>query len=182
MSRAVLALGANLGDRVAALRGALDGLAERTNVVAVSAIFQTEPVGGPDQPDFYNAVVIVDTELSSSALLDLAHQLENAAGRVRLVRWGPRTLDVDIIAIDDERSNDSTLTLPHPRAHQRAFVLLPWLDADPDAVLPGHGPVADIVAAMNEGVDGEADASGVRRLATPGLQPPQEPQMRPVHR
>lgn len=165
MSRAVLALGANLGDRAAALQEALDALAAQVRIVAVSAIFQTEPVGGPAQPDFYNAVAIADTDLSASALLDLAHRIEAAAGRVRTIRWGPRTLDVDIIAVDDERSDDPALTLPHPRAHQRAFVLLPWLDADPAAVLPGHGAVAALVAGLADGAAG----SGVRRLDTPRL-------------
>jgi 2-amino-4-hydroxy-6-hydroxymethyldihydropteridine diphosphokinase len=164
VNRAVLALGANLGDRAAALQGALDALAEQTQVVSVSAIYQTEPVGGPAQPEFYNAVVVVDTDLSAGALLDLAHRIENAAGRVRTVRWGPRTLDVDIIAVDEERSDDPTLTLPHPRAHERAFVLLPWLDADRDATLPGHGAVADLVAAL--------DADGVHRLDAPRLRLP----------
>lgn len=168
MNRAVLALGANLGDRAAALQGALDALAEQTQIVAVSAIYQTEPVGGPNQPEFYNAVVVVDSDLTASALLDMAHRIEDAAGRVRTVRWGPRTLDVDIIAVDDERSDDPTLTLPHPRAHERAFVLLPWLDADRDATLPGHGAVADLVAAL--------DVDGVRRLDAPRLRRPTERQ------
>jgi 2-amino-4-hydroxy-6-hydroxymethyldihydropteridine diphosphokinase len=171
VSRAVLALGANLGDRAAALQGALEGLAERVRIVAVSAIFATEPVGGPEQPEFYNAVVVVDTDLSAGALLDLAHRLEDAAGRRRTVRWGPRTLDVDIVTVDGERSDDPALTLPHPRAHERAFVLLPWLDADPHAVLPGHGPVIDISAALHAGAGG-ARPSGVRRLDSPRLRAP----------
>lgn len=171
MSRAVLALGANLGDRAAALQSALDALAEEVDVVAVSAIFQTAPVGGPAQPDFYNAVAIADTDLRATALLDLAHRIEAAAGRVRTVRWGPRTLDVDIIAVDDEQSDDPALTLPHPRAHQRAFVLLPWLDADPGAVLPGHGSVAELLAALPD----DSQESGVRRLDTPRLRVPEVP-------
>ena len=171
MSRAVLALGANLGDRAGALQEALNALAEAAHVVAVSAIFQTEPIGGPTQPDFYNAVAIVDTDLPATALLNLAHRIEAAAGRVRTVRWGPRTLDVDIIAVDDERSDDPVLTLPHPRAHQRAFVLLPWLDADPAAVLPGHGAVAELVAALADGSKGR----GVRRLDAPSLRVPGTP-------
>ena len=171
MSRAVLALGANLGDRAAALQSALDALAEEVDIVAVSAIFRTAPVGGPAQPDFYNAVAIADTDLRASALLDLAHRIEAAAGRVRTVRWGPRTLDVDIIAVDDEQSDDPALTLPHPRAHQRAFVLLPWLDADPGAVLPGHGSVAELLA----GLPDDSQKSGVRRLDTPRLRVPEAP-------
>lgn len=164
MSRAVLALGANLGDRAAALQGAVDALAPEAKVVGVSAIFETAPVGGPEQPDYYNAVAIVETGLSPSALLDLAHTIEADAGRVRLERWGPRTLDVDIIAFDDVVSNDPVLTLPHPRARERAFVLMPWLDAAPDAVLVGYGAVADLVATL--------DTGGVRRLDAPRLRVP----------
>ena len=159
--RAVLALGANLGDRAAALQGAVDALARETTVVAVSAIFETAPVGGPSQPDFYNAVVIVETALSAVELLDLAHRLESAAGRVRVEHWGPRTLDVDVLAYEALRSDDPQLTLPHPRAHERAFVLLPWLDADPDAYIEGIGKVADLVATV--------DTTGVRRLDAPTL-------------
>ena len=129
--------------------------------MAVSAIFETAPVGGPPQPDFYNAVVIVETALSAVELLELAHRLESAAGRVRVEHWGPRTLDVDVLAYDALRSDDPQLTLPHPRAHERAFVLLPWLDVDPDAYVEGVGKVADLMATI--------DASGVRRLAAPTL-------------
>jgi len=159
--QAVLGLGANLGDRAATLQSAVDALAGETNVVAVSAIFETVPVGGPPQPDFYNAVVIVETALSADELLELAHRIEAAAGRVRLEHWGPRTLDVDVLAYDATRSDDPLLTLPHPRAHERAFVLLPWLDADPDGHIEGVGKVADLVPAV--------DATGVRRLAAPTL-------------
>jgi 2-amino-4-hydroxy-6-hydroxymethyldihydropteridine diphosphokinase len=159
-----VALGANLGDRAAALQAALDALARFTKVLAVSAIFETDPVGGPEQPDNYNAVVVVETELSPSGLLDLAHDIEAGARRERLVRWGPRTLDVDIVAFDEIVDDDPRLTLPHPRAHERAFVLLPWADADPNAALPGHGPVSALIRTV--------DASGVRRLAEPALKVP----------
>jgi len=165
MSRAVLALGANLGDRAAALQGAVDALAPEAKVVGVSAIFETAPVGGPEQPDYYNAVAIVETALSPSALLDLAHTIEADAGRVRLERWGPRTLDVDIIAFDDVMSDDPVLTLPHPRAHERAFVLLPWSDVDPDAVVPGRGRVAELLDTV--------EVAGVRRLDAPTLRLPE---------
>jgi 2-amino-4-hydroxy-6-hydroxymethyldihydropteridine diphosphokinase len=110
-------------------------------------------------------VVVVDTELSPSALLATAHALEAAAGRVRLERWGPRTLDVDVVAFGDAVSDDPVLTLPHPRAHERAFVLLPWLDADPDAAVPGYGPVAALLDTV--------DATGVRRLDNPALRMPE---------
>jgi 2-amino-4-hydroxy-6-hydroxymethyldihydropteridine diphosphokinase len=159
--KAVLGLGANLGDRAATLQAAVDAIAAETTVVAVSAIFETTPVGGPPQPDFYNAVVVVETALSAAEVLDLAHRLESAAGRVRVEHWGPRTLDVDVLAYDALRSDDPQLTLPHPRAHERAFVLLPWLDADSDAHIEGVGKVADLLPTV--------DASGVRRLATPTL-------------
>jgi 2-amino-4-hydroxy-6-hydroxymethyldihydropteridine diphosphokinase len=160
--RAVFGLGSNLGDRAATLQAAVDGLAAETRVVAVSAIFETTPMGGPPQPDYYNAVVAVDTDRSPEELLELAHRLESAAARVRLERWGPRTLDVDVLAYEGVRSDDPELTLPHPRAHERAFVLLPWLDADADARIEGVGAVAELVRTV--------DTSGVRRLSEPSLQ------------
>lgn len=147
MSRAVLSLGANLGDRAASLEAALAALSARVTVVAVSPYYATSPVGVTDQPEFLNVVALVDTSLSPVDLLALCQSLEGAAGRVRGERWGPRTLDVDVIAYDDVVSSDPSLTLPHPRAHERAFVLVPWLAVDPEAVLPGHGRVADLVAA-----------------------------------
>jgi 2-amino-4-hydroxy-6-hydroxymethyldihydropteridine diphosphokinase len=164
VTRAVVALGANLGDRGAALGRAIEALAGRTQLVAVSGLFETEPVGGPvGQPEFYNAVVVLNTELDAPALLAVAHELEADAGRVRDERWGPRTLDVDIIAFGDAISDDPILTLPHPRARMRAFVLLPWLDADPAAVLPGVGPVAELAAGL--------ESDGVRRIGEfPGTQ------------
>lgn len=162
--RAVLALGANLGDRAAALQAALDGLRRSTRVVAVSGIFETAPVGGPPQPEFYNAVVLVDTTLGARELLALAQSLEVAAGRVRLEHWGPRTLDVDVLAYGDQRSADPELTLPHPRAHERAFVVLPWLEIEPDGAIVGHGTLAELAAKLG--------TTGVRRLETPVLSLP----------
>jgi 2-amino-4-hydroxy-6-hydroxymethyldihydropteridine diphosphokinase len=159
--RAVLGLGSNLGDRAATLQAAVEGIAAEIRVVGVSAIFETTPMGGPPQPDYYNAVVVVDTDRGAAELLELAHRLESAAARVRLERWGPRTLDVDVLAYEGVRSDDPELTLPHPRAHERAFVLLPWLDADVDAQIEGSGPVADLVRTV--------DTSGVRRLTEPSL-------------
>ncbi len=166
MTRAVVALGANLGDRGDTVRRAVAALAARTRLVAASAMFETEPVGGPaGQPAFYNAVVVVETDLEPAGVLALAHELEAGAGRVRAEHWGPRTLDVDVIAFGDRISDDPELTLPHPRAHERAFVLLPWSDADPDAELPGRGRVVDLI--MN------IERHGVRRVGTltdvPGL-------------
>ena len=164
VTRAVVALGANLGDTAAALQHAVDALAASGRVAAVSAVFRTAPVGGPEQPDYLNAVVLLDTELTAAELLDAAHRIEAAAGRVRLERWGARTLDVDIVAFGDERSDDPQLTLPHPRAHERAFVLAPWLDSDPAAVLPGRGQVAELLGTVGD--------AGVQRLSEPRLRPP----------
>jgi dihydroneopterin aldolase/2-amino-4-hydroxy-6-hydroxymethyldihydropteridine diphosphokinase len=137
----VLALGANLGDPLRTLTSAVDALAaaEGLTVVAVSPLARTEPVGGPDQPAYLNAVVLARTTLTPQSVLALAHAVEAAAGRERSVRWGPRTLDVDLVQYgqppDTAASDDPELTLPHPRAHERAFVLRPWAQADPGAVL-----------------------------------------------
>jgi 2-amino-4-hydroxy-6-hydroxymethyldihydropteridine diphosphokinase len=125
------------------LQGALDALAERVDVIAISGIYETSPVGGPEQDDFLNAVIIVETTLAPHELLALCQQVEADRNRVREVRWGPRTLDVDIIAMDDTVLGDPALTLPHPRAHERAFVCVPWLDVDADAALP-QGRIADL--------------------------------------
>ena len=134
----VLALGSNLGDRREILQEAVDAIARiaGVRVDAVSPVYETAPVGGPPQPDYLNAVVLAQTTLPTLDLLDRLHEVEAAFDRVRLVRWGPRTLDIDIITVAGERSDDPELTLPHPRAHERAFVLAPWHDVDPDAVLP----------------------------------------------
>jgi len=157
----VLALGSNLGDRLANLQAGLAMLCGRGLACrAVSAVFQTAPVGGPDQDDFLNAVLLADSELPAREILRRCQQAEAAAGRVRTVRWGPRTLDVDIITCGTEVSSDPELTLPHPRAHERAFVLAPWLDVAPDAWLVGHGRVADLLAAA--GSDGVTRMPGLR--------------------
>ena len=155
----VLALGSNLGDRLANLRLGVERLdGAGMTVTAVSGVFETTPVGGPDQDNYLNAVLLAESALSAHQVLSRCAAAEAAAGRVRTVHWGPRTLDVDIITCDDETIAEPDLTLPHPRAHERAFVLAPWLDADPDAVLPGHGPVSELLAGLG--------AAGVRRSAT----------------
>ncbi len=138
---AVLALGSNLGDRAATLRSAVAEIRafEGLRVRAVSPVVETEPVGGPVQPDFLNAVVLVTTSLSPLALLAACQRVEGDHGRVREARWGPRTLDVDVIAYDDLVAESAVLVIPHPRAHERAFVLLPWALADPQACLPTAG-------------------------------------------
>jgi 2-amino-4-hydroxy-6-hydroxymethyldihydropteridine diphosphokinase len=152
MSRAVLSLGSNLGDRRAHLQTAVASL--RRAVRAVSAIYRTPPWGGVAQDDFYNIIVLAeDDTVDARGWLDHCQALEQAAGRERLVRWGPRTLDADVIAVDLHGhpvvSDDPELTLPHPRAAERAFVLLPWAEVDPTAELPGAGPIADLL----DGID-----------------------------
>jgi 2-amino-4-hydroxy-6-hydroxymethyldihydropteridine diphosphokinase len=152
VSRAVLSLGANLGDRAAVLRVALSSL-EDDGLVARSVLYETPPWGPVEQPPYLNAVAIVDGPRDAAGWLARAHELEQAAGRTREVRWGPRTLDVDVITVtgDDGApvvSDDPELTLPHPRAHERAFVLVPWATLDPAAEVPGRGRVADLLAAL----------------------------------
>jgi 2-amino-4-hydroxy-6-hydroxymethyldihydropteridine diphosphokinase len=146
--RAVIAMGSNLGDRLEYLQGGLDALFDAPGLtfVAVSPVFETRPVGGPDQPAYLNAVLIAETALPARTVLDRCHSVEAAFGRTRAQVWGPRTLDLDLIIYGDEVSDDPELTLPHPRAHERAFVLAPWRAADPQARLPGWGRVADLLA------------------------------------
>ncbi len=149
----VLSLGSNLGDRMANLQLGIDVLAAGELVcLSVSGVFETDPVGGPEQDDYLNVVLLAASSLPARDILGLCAAAEMAAGRERTLRWGPRTLDVDIIGYGDVVSSDPELTLPHPRAHERAFVLVPWLEVDPGAVLPGWGKVADLVAAV--GTDG----------------------------
>lgn len=148
---AVIALGSNLGDSASILDDAVEAFhtAPSMRVIAVSPRAKTAPIGGPEQPDFLNQVLIVKTTLSPHSLLAFAHELEQAAARVRDVRWGPRTLDVDLIDIDNVTSQHPVLTLPHPRAHERAFVLTPWSWADPTATLNGI-PVAELAARADD--------------------------------
>jgi 2-amino-4-hydroxy-6-hydroxymethyldihydropteridine diphosphokinase len=153
MSAAVLGLGSNLGDREGHLRSAVHALSRVLR--AVSGVYQTPPWGDLDQPEYLNAVAIVaDPSAAPRYWLDLARELEERAGRVRDPerRFGPRTLDVDVIAVRDEAgqpvvSDEPDLILPHPRAHLRAFVLRPWIDIEPYAALPGHGWVNDLLRA-----------------------------------
>ncbi|MFF4443587.1 2-amino-4-hydroxy-6-hydroxymethyldihydropteridine diphosphokinase [Streptomyces sp. NPDC001502] len=147
---AVIALGSNLGNRLETLQGAIDALGDTPGmrVKAVSPVYETEPwgVAPGSQPSYLNAVVAVKTTLPPSSLLERAHAVEEAFDRVREERWCPRTIDVDIVAYADRVSDDPVLTLPHPRAHQRAFVLAPWHDIDPEAQIPGRGPVTALLA------------------------------------
>ena len=162
MSRAVLSVGSNIGDSFAHLQGVVDGL--RDWIVAVSPVYATAPWGGVDQQDFLNATLIVDDPgADCREWLRRGQQLEAAADRVREQRWGPRTLDVDVVTCDGIRSSDPELTLPHPRAHERAFVLVPWLDVEPDATLDVDGTpvrVDELLARLDA-----AEKSGVRRTA-----------------
>ncbi len=136
MSRAYLALGSNLGDRALHLQSAVDRLdaADGVDVVEVSRVYETEPIGGPSQDPYLNAVLAIETELDPYALLALAQQIERDAQRVRAERWGPRTLDIDVLLYDDVRLDDPDLTLPHPRIWERGFVLAPLRDVAPALV------------------------------------------------
>jgi 2-amino-4-hydroxy-6-hydroxymethyldihydropteridine diphosphokinase len=165
--RIVLSLGSNLGDRLEQLQGAVDALADtpELTVVGVSPVYETDPVGGPDQPDYLNAVLVADGPQSPRTLLERALAIENAFDRVRDVRWGPRTLDVDVIAVGDLVVDEPDLQVPHPRAAERAFVLVPWLDVDAAAELAGGGPVAALLEHL--------DSTGVRRRPDLDLVVPQ---------
>ncbi len=163
-SRCVLSAGSNVGDRLGHLRLVVDAFID--DHPAVSPVYETAPWGRVDQDDFLNLVVVAVAELDPRGWLRRAQACEQAAGRVREQRWGPRTLDVDLIVVDSMRSADPDLMLPHPRAHLRASVLRPWLDVDPGAELPGRGPVADLLAALPA-----TERDGVRRrddLRVPG--------------
>lgn len=156
--RAVLALGSNLGDRLATLQRAVNFLADSTSGstgLAVSPVYETVPVGGPQQPDYLNAVLVIDTLLSPRALLRRCQSVEDMLHRVRQERWGARTIDVDIILYSDITSDEPGLVLPHPRAHERAFVLAPWRDVEPAAIVPGRGRIADLLEVVG--------STGVRR-------------------
>jgi 2-amino-4-hydroxy-6-hydroxymethyldihydropteridine diphosphokinase len=147
--RAVLAIGSNLGERLSSLQGAIAALADTPDVwiTAISPVYETTPIDcPPDSANFLNAVILVDTTLSSARVMDRALAIEDAFDRDRTEgRNSPRTLDVDVITIGDRISSDEFITLPHPRAAERAFVLRPWYDLEPDAELPGVGLVADLL-------------------------------------
>lgn len=145
--RAVLSIGSNMEDRRALLQTVFDDFAEET--VAASPVFATPPWGVTDQDEFLNAVLIVDVDCTPLELLRRGQKLEEAAERVRVRHWGPRTLDVDIVQVDGVASDDPELTLPHPYAHERAFVLVPWLAADENAQLNGTS-VRELIAGLDE--------------------------------
>lgn len=158
IATAVFSIGSNLGDRLEYLQSAVDALRATPDliVVDVSPVYETEPVGGPaDSPDFLNLIVVAETTVPPRVLLDRAQAIELAHDRTRSVPNAPRTLDVDVIVVGNTEMTNDALTLPHPRAHERAFVLVPWHDADPNGTIPGRGRIADLLAGM--------DVSGVRR-------------------
>ncbi|MFG1704852.1 2-amino-4-hydroxy-6-hydroxymethyldihydropteridine diphosphokinase [Nonomuraea sp. M3C6] len=165
--KAVLALGSNLGRRFQTLQGAVDTLFDAPGLefLKASPIYETDPVGGPGgQRPYLNAIVVAETTLQPRTILERAQSVENAFGRVRAERWGSRTLDIDLIVVGDTVCDDPDLTLPHPLAHERAFVLVPWSKADPEGTVPGRGRVADLLQGL--------DQQGVRLRADLKLQRP----------
>jgi len=148
MTHVVLSIGANLGDAETMVHQTIDQLSGILKESKASRIYQTSPVGVEDQPDFFNAVIVGEWGGTVDELLERTSKLEEVAGRERELRWGARTLDVDIITFGDEVSHDPKLTLPHPRAHERLFVLIPWIELQPDAHLIGQGDVSAIIEAL----------------------------------
>jgi 2-amino-4-hydroxy-6-hydroxymethyldihydropteridine diphosphokinase len=152
MARAYAGLGANLGEREVTLRAALAalGATEGVEVVAVSAFRETDPVGYLDQPRFLNGAAALETTLSPRELLDALLAVERSLGRTREgPRFGPRTIDLDLLLYGDEALDEPGLTIPHPRLHERAFALEPLAELDPDLVVPGHGPVETLLGKLD---------------------------------
>jgi 2-amino-4-hydroxy-6-hydroxymethyldihydropteridine diphosphokinase len=143
--KAVISLGANIGDAKANLDLAVALLREATEVIAVSSYLQTKPVGGPEQPDYLNAVAIIESDLPAKDLLAVLDGIETAMGRTREIHWGPRVIDLDLIQYGGLLVSDEKLTLPHPRAHERRFVLAPWFEIEPEAILLTHGRISDLL-------------------------------------
>lgn len=146
--KAVIALGANIGDAKAQMDLAVAMLREATEVISVSKYFSTKPVSDIEQPDYLNAVCIVESELPALDLLSVLHGIEKSLGRERLERWGPRTIDLDLIQYGSLLSSADELTLPHPRAHERRFVLEPWYSIDPEAILLTHGKISELLVQL----------------------------------
>lgn len=146
--KGIIALGSNIGEPRENLDLAIALLREATEVIKVSSYYVTKPVGYEDQPDFVNAVCIIESELPAIELLNMLHGIEKAMGRERTIKWGPRIIDLDIIQYGTLLSNSPELTLPHPRAHERKFVLEPWLEIEPEAVLLTHGKIADLLTKL----------------------------------
>ena len=146
--KAVIALGANIGDPKAQMDLAVAMLREATEVISISEYFSTKPVSDIEQPDYLNAVCIVESELPAMDLLSLLHGIEKALGRQRLEKWGPRTIDLDLIQYGSLLSSADELKLPHPRAHERRFVLEPWVSVDPEAILLTHGKISELLVQL----------------------------------
>lgn len=158
ISKIVFSLGSNEGESIELLQTAVSHLAATPNVIPVdvSGVYLTKPVGPvSEQPDFYNVVLVCETTQEPVTMLERVNAIEEALGRVRDVKDGPRTIDIDLVMVGKRERATPELTLPHPRAHERAFVLVPWLEIDPLAELPGHGRIDALVARM--------DTSGVQR-------------------
>ena len=149
MSIAYVALGANLGDPVNTIKSAIEMLKSLSNsrLMASSSLYRTAPMGLHNQPDFINAVVALDTQLTPAALLQQLFAVEAEFGRIRTVKNAPRTLDLDLLLHGHSVSNDPQLTLPHPRMHRRAFVLAPLAEIAPEVSIPGYGAISDMLAA-----------------------------------
>jgi 2-amino-4-hydroxy-6-hydroxymethyldihydropteridine diphosphokinase len=143
--KAVISLGANIGNPEEQMQLAIAMLREATEVIALSSIYTTEPVGGPEQPNYLNAICIAESDLPAADLLALLHGIEKTLGRERIERWGPRTIDLDLIQYGTILSSAQELELPHPRAHERKFVLEPWFEIEPDAILLTHGKISDLL-------------------------------------
>ena len=146
--KAVVALGANIGNPKEQMDLALAMLKEATEVTAISSYYVTKPVGGPEQPDYINAVCILESDLPALDLLSLLHGIEKSLGRERIEKWGPRTIDLDLIQYGSLLSKADELELPHPRAFERRFVLEPWQEIEPDAVLLTHGKISELLAQL----------------------------------
>ena len=143
--KAVISLGANIGNPEEQMQLAIAMLLEATDVIALSSIYTTEPVGGPEQPNYLNAICIAESDLPAADLLALLQGIEKTLGRERIERWGPRTIDLDLIQYGTILSSAQELELPHPRAHERKFVLEPWLEIEPDAILLTHGKISELL-------------------------------------
>jgi 2-amino-4-hydroxy-6-hydroxymethyldihydropteridine diphosphokinase len=146
--KAVVALGANIGNPREQMDLAVALLREATEVIAISSYFVTKPVGGPEQPDYLNAVCILESDLPATELLAVLQGIEKSLGRERTVQWGPRTIDLDLIQYGSLLSAADELELPHPRAHERRFVLEPWFEIEPDAILLTHGKISELLAQL----------------------------------
>lgn len=151
LARVAFSIGSNLGNRFEHLQRAVELISGTIEIfnVKLSKVYETKPVGGPSQDDYLNAVVVAETKLTPIDLLELAQKIESDGNRVRETHWGPRSIDVDILAFDQVVLDGSNLTIPHPRISERAFVLVPWNDVDPNFVVPGLGAVSDLLSRVD---------------------------------